>query len=107
MENQTNIEIVKRLLESKNNMGKSADFAADSIRRAQNTNPAEKFRQVQLFQVIQDLKDTQGDARKNATASLVKSLNTKTAPKKCGQCGAQIEVGARFCENCGAQLVNS
>ena len=107
MENQANTEIVKRLLESKNNMEKSADFAADSIRRAQNTNPAEKFRQVQLIQVIQDLKDTQGDARKSAIAKLVKSLNVKSASGKCSKCGAQIEVGARFCENCGTQLVNS
>ncbi len=104
MENQANVEIVKKLLETKNDMEKSSDFAAASIRRAQKTNPVKKFREVQLFQTIRKLEDTQGDARKSAAAGLVKSLNFKTAPKKCGQCGAQIENGARFCENCGAQL---
>ncbi|MDD4923213.1 MAG: zinc ribbon domain-containing protein [Dehalococcoidales bacterium] len=104
MESQTNSEIVKKLLESKNSMEKSFDFASNSMLRAHKMNPVKNIRTLQLYQVLEELNDTQGDARKQAAADLVKLLNVKTAPKKCGQCGAEVEVGTKFCENCGAQL---
>jgi hypothetical protein len=107
MENQANTEIVKKLLKNREAMEKSFDFAPSSIKRAQKMDPAKKFREVHLFQLINELEDSQSDKRQSAAAELVKSLNVKTAPKKCSQCGAPIETGARFCENCGAQLAGS
>ncbi len=104
MGNQNNEEIVKKLLESKNSMEKSFDFASTSINRAQKMNPVRKIRTLQLFQVVQELNNTQGDARKKAAAELVKSLNVKSVSKKCGQCGTEVEASAKFCKNCGAQL---
>lgn len=106
MENQTNTEIVKKLLGTRNQMEKSSDFAAASIQRAQEANPVNKIPVLRLYQVIQEVQDTQGDARKYAAGKLVKSLNVKSASKKCGKCGSKVEEGTKFCENCGAQLAD-
>jgi hypothetical protein len=106
MENQTNSEIVKTILETKNAMEKSSGFASTSMHRAQEANPVNKIPVLRLYQVIQEVQDTKGDARKYAAAKLVKSLNVKSAQKKCGQCGSKVEEGTKFCENCGAQLAD-
>lgn len=107
VERQTKEEIILDLLDAKNSMEKSHDFASKSMLAARAVNPVARLQVLQLHQYIENLQKAKGDARKSAAAGVARSL---VAPRKrvlkavyCEHCGAGLTPDAAFCGNCGAR----
>ena len=89
-------------------------FDKDKLEREERERQAQRDHEINLIRA-QNTTRQENDANTNTTitnnGSAPVNVNTNPAPtansnakKYCGECGAELKAGAKFCNNCGAKV---